>query len=585
MLEKIIFHGSIDERIRYVFFAYGRNVYNRAFYAYNKEDSVERFFSKGYGFSLDKKHLSYKGFGGSFCKYMFGVERPFKDLIKLEVKNRLVMFGATQKGPENIEFTDNISGSESYVNIFNEGNAITNYYFIVLGNEEQLDIGKRQEEILKKTGRILKRTPLVEQDTDEELLETIYKSVGDDDCLILMLKLYDGLVKELWGLMLKTDISDFEQKRLKELETRVDTYQLERIRVESAYLKEENQTLVNEYVSLLIKNFKGEQEFDKDSFDSKLKKLRLVLIRNGIPASILDNLERNFAVTAKEGHPKDVQTILNNFLETGEIEKADLIKLIFAKRDSLKARDLSFEQFFLDVGRIIDEKISKEENIKLLEGFNNIITYFDRFDATHQLITKIAFVPEFALTENHLRSLTGNYNVFEELKKKLFYQLFFEEIYKDPYLTSFGKKRIKFLENQIPLLSVDESMLVPSFFALKGFMTDEVVFYKAIKIIKDEYWEVFSLWGEKEMNMDYYMNIVEEKIKVELGSDLYISKQLWQEIFWHIKKEVFFITQILPRISDEKDRVLKEDFILNSGMDRFYIEELEKSYLSKHGTK
>jgi len=580
MLKKIIFHGQVDERVHYVFLAYGHNVHDRAFYAYNKEDGVERFFSKGFGFTLDKKRLSYKGLGGSFCKYMFGVDRPFKDLIKLEVKNRLVMFGATQKGQDIIEFTDNISGSDSYINIFNEGNAITNYYFIVLGDDDSKDIGKKQEEILKKTGRILKRTSLVEEESDEELLELIFKSLGKTDNLIIMLKLYDGLVKELWQLMLKNELTDYDQKRIKELETKVDTYQLERIRVESTYLKEENQNLVNEYVSVLINRFKGQ-----DVEDAKLQKLRLILIRNGIPASILDNLERSFAIPEKESKPKDIQSLLSNFMDTGEISKEDLLKIIFAKRDSLRSRDLSFEQYFLDVGRLIDEKVSKDGDIRLLEGFNTIITYFDRFDATHQLITKIAFVPEFSITENHLRSLTNNYIIFEELKKKLFYDLFLEEIYNDPYLTSFGRKRINFLENQIPLISMDESMLIPSYYALKGFMTDEVIFYKVIKIIKDEFWEVFSLWGEKEMEMDYYITKVEEKLKGEMGTDVYISKQLWQDIFWHIKKEVFFITQILPRISDEKEKKLKEDFIANSGMDRFYIEELEKAYLAKHGAK
>lgn len=582
MLKKIIFHGNIDERVNYVFFAYGQNVHERAFYAVNKEEGTERFFSKGFGFSLDNKRLTYKGLGGNFCKYMFGVERPFKDLIKLEVKNRLVMFGATQKSQDFIEFTDNISGYDSYINIFNEGNAIVNYYFIVVDDDDdKKEIGKKQEEILKKTGRILKRTSLVEEEKDEELLELIHRSLGKSETLIIMLKLYDGLVKELWQLMLKNDLTEWEQRRLKELEGKIDFYQLERIKVESAYLKEENQNLVNEYVSILINRFNGE-----NIEESKLQKLRLILIRNGIPASILDNLERSFAVTEKVSSTKDIQTVLANFLETGEIHNDVLIKVIYEKKNSLVSRDMSFEQYFLDMGRIIDEKVSKDGNIKLLEGFNTIITYFDRFDATYQLITKIAFVPEFSLTENHIRSLTNNYTIFESLKKKLFYELFFEDVYKDPYLTVFGRKRMNFLENQIPLISMNESMLLPTYYALKGFMTDEVIFYKIIKIIKEQYWEVFSLWGEKEMEMDYYILKVEEQLKEEMGMDTYVSKQLWQDVFWHIKKEVFFLTQILPRVlSDEKGATIKEDFIANSGMDRFYIEELEKAYLSKHGAK
>lgn len=85
--------------------------------------------------------------------------------------------------------------------------------------------------------------------------------------------------------------------------------------------------------------------------------------------------------------------------------------------------------------------------------------------------------------------------------------------------------------------------------------------------------------------MEYYTAKVTEKLSAEVGGDVYISKHLWQEIFWHIKKEVFLITQVLPKMIEEGKKELKEDFILNSGMDRFYVEEVERAYLAKHGIK
>lgn len=583
MLKKIILEGSINQRVYYTFYAYGNDVYEKVFYSHNKDEGIERFFAKGCGFTLTHKSLSYKGFGGSFCSYMFGVDRPFKDLIKLEVKNRMVMFGATQKDENIIEFTDKISGEETYLNIFSEGNAVTNYFFLVVSNREFKSSGKRQEEILRKIGKTVKRTNLTLEENDDHLLSLLYEQLAEKDSIIMLLKLYDVVVKELWHLLSKGELTSEEEKRLKFLEQKVESYQIERIKVEIAYQKAENQKLVNDYVSILIKRYL-EGKIDNED-EAKLKKLRLVLIRNGIPASILDNLERVFVKPEKETEDRDVKTILMGLMETGSISVDGLIKLLIAKKESLKVRDMNFEQFFLDVGRMVDEKASKEENFAIVESFNTIITYFDRFDTTHQLITKIAFVPESAVNENHIRSLVGNYRAFEDLQKGLFNKLFLNDIYKDPYLTFFGKKRIEFLEKQIPLISIDEGMLLPSVFALKSLMQDEVYFYKIIKIIKQEFWEVFSLWGEKDMDMDYYMGKVTEKLSEEVGGDVYISKHLWQEIFWHIKKEVFFITQVLPRMIEEGKKELKEDFIANSGMDRFYVEEIEKAYLTKHGHK
>lgn len=579
----MILEGQVNQRLKYTFYAFGNDVYEKVFYSFNKDENIERFFAKGCGFTLTQRSLVYKGYGGSFCSYMFGVERPFKDLIKLEVRNRLVMFGAKQKNDSFIEFTDEISGEDNYINIFSEGNAITNYFFLVVSNREFKSSGKRQEEILRKVGKALKRTNLLSTENDEQIVNLLYEYLGEKDAVVLLLKLYDVVVKELWELMSKVELSEEEEKRKKILESKIESYQLERIKVESAYHKEENQKLVNDYVSILIKRY--QTGFIDEEDESRLKKIRLILIRNGIPASILDNLERVFVKPEKETEDKDVKDILMKLLDTGNIDTEGLIKLLIAKKESLKIRDMNFEQFFLDVGRMVDEKASKEENFIVVESFNTIITYFDRFDTTHQLITKIAFVPESTINENHIRSLVGNYRAFEDLKKGFFNQLFLNDIFKDPYLTFFGKKRLEFLEKQIPLIAMDEGMLLPSVFALKSLMQDEVYFYKIIRIIKDEFWEVFSIWGEKDMDMEYYTAKVTERLSAEVGGDVYISKHLWQEIFWHIKKEVFLITQVLPKMIEEGKKELKEDFILNSGMDRFYVEEVERAYLAKHGIK
>lgn len=581
MLKKLILEGVINQRVNYTFYAYGEDVYSRVFYQFDRDNGIERFFSKGFGFTVYDNRIAYRGFGGSFCNYMFGVERPFKDLIKPEVKNRLIMFGATQKHPETIEFTDLISGEESYLNIFSEGNALTNYFFMVIDKKDHKNIGKRQEEILKKLGKTLKRTELVKEEKDSELVKLIYTEMKEKDILVILLKVHDILVKELWYLLAKGELSDLEQKKMKELEKKLEKYQIERVRVESIYQNEENQNMVNEYVSLLLKRSQNFSEED----ESRLKKLRLSLIRNGIPESILDGLERSITTTTFSSGIDGIKDILDGFMNTGSISDDNIIRLLMAKKRSLVNRDMSFEQTFLDAGRLIDERVSKEGNFLLMEGFNKIITYFDRFDTTYQILTKISFVPESDVTENHLRSLIGNYKIFEELQKGLFFNIFFSDLYKDPYLTNYGKKRLSFLEKQIPLIVNDETMLTPSFYALKNLMQEEIYFYKIIRIIKENFWEVFSLWGEKDIDMDYYTSKVVERLREELGEDVYIPKYLWQEVFWHIKKEVFFITQILPKIREENNLDLKEDFISNSGIDRFYAEELEKSYYSKHGIR
>jgi uncharacterized protein (TIGR04442 family) len=51
----------------------------------------------------------------------------------------------------------------------------------------------------------------------------------------------------------------------------------------------------------------------------------------------------------------------------------------------------------------------------------------------------------------------------------------------------------------------------------------------------------------------------------------------------NIKKEAVYLHNLLPRIVAEQDTVLCEDFLDNSGLDLFYVEELEREYFELNG--
>ena len=57
-----------------------------------------------------------------------------------------------------------------------------------------------------------------------------------------------------------------------------------------------------------------------------------------------------------------------------------------------------------------------------------------------------------------------------------------------------------------------------------------------------------------------------------------ISLSLVQRVILDLKKEAFYVNQFFPQILSARNGVLREDFIQNSGLDRFYVEELERDY-------
>ncbi len=57
-----------------------------------------------------------------------------------------------------------------------------------------------------------------------------------------------------------------------------------------------------------------------------------------------------------------------------------------------------------------------------------------------------------------------------------------------------------------------------------------------------------------------------------------IPEALFREIIHAIRKEAVYLHNILPQIITEKNSTLRDDFLENSGLDRFYVEELEREY-------
>ena len=76
--------------------------------------------------------------------------------------------------------------------------------------------------------------------------------------------------------------------------------------------------------------------------------------------------------------------------------------------------------------------------------------------------------------------------------------------------------------------------------------------------------------------------VVEElKTKKRISAD--IPDHLFNETIFTIKKEAMYLHSLLPQIIAERNVGLREDFLENSGLDRFYVEELERAYYEKNG--
>lgn len=588
MFQEIRLHGHINESIEYYATAVARDAFQRCFYE-SGEDTL-RLFSPGNELLLTSDTLEHRGNGGTFCEYMFGVDMPLPDLAKADVRNRLVLFGASYNNDNSLAFSNRTDGSQSYERIFFEGNAVCNYFFFLTGSLSG-SLKDQQEELLRLLGKQLKRSRAVGGGDETLLGEEIFSMLGHRSSLYLVRLVnknhqqYHEHFTRLYHTY-KT-IPDEELDRLQEIADRlgIDRYQQERMRIDIMYKHPDNRRIVDEYKNILI-DCHSSGTISKEE-NARLTRLKTLSVRNKIPAALfytLDEMLKTDKLVEKgeQDYLALTRQILSGiFLHEQQIDASinrdDLIKLLYAKLEASENRDHTFEQLLLDTGRVCDEKIRDGADIKLLENFSYIITYFDRFDNASAQINHLAFMENIRMTEENVRSLLGARKEFDSQKRGLFNDLFFARLLGNPYLGHFGRKKISLLRRGLEEIETDRKSIDDVVEAINRTTDEENLYRQLLAHVKERIRHFYSRYSTKAEQEELRSEITEELHNKGLLEDD-IPPALFRDVILNIKKEAMYLHNLLPRIIADHDKALREDFLKNSGLDRFYLEELEREY-------
>jgi uncharacterized protein (TIGR04442 family) len=254
-----------------------------------------------------------------------------------------------------------------------------------------------------------------------------------------------------------------------------------------------------------------------------------------------------------------------------------MLKLLYAKKKAAENRDHTFEEMLLDASKACDEKIRDGADISLLEGFSYIITYFDRYDSTSSIINQLAFMENIRTSEDMLRSLLGNKAEFGLLKASLFEELFISGILENKYLGNYGRKKVINLIRGLRL--IEEKRLATSALMekLNEINEEERIFQTVLEHVRERIRNFYSKYTSK-ADQNILKREVGEELRHKKLLDRDLLDDLFNEVVLTIKKEAIYIHNLLPTIIAGKDTALREDFLENSGLDRFYVEELEREY-------
>lgn len=599
MIQDIRLHGQVTDTIEYFATVSGHDVTHRFFYETGSpnEDVLIRFFSPGNEFIIGREAVSYKGNGGSFCEYMFGVNQPIKDMIKKEVINRLVMYGAIyEPNLDHLYFTEQTSGTETYEEVFLHGSALTNYYFFV-HDPSHKEIKKQQEFLLKAIGKKIKHSRAIAQGNDLEILREIFDVLNRPGLVIFLFKMihtgnrhYYNTYKQFYH-----ESKGINPKEYIVLEKLAKTYQIskyqqERIKIDVVYKHPDNKRLIDEYKDILVEISRNPKMTSSDI--ARLNRLRTLSVRQNVPMEIFLTLDELF-LKGKKIEPIDEPEYLSATREileglflkshTGDIvvSKEDLTTLLRAKLEALEKRDFSFEGLLLEIGKTCDEHAKSKKDARLLEQFGYIITFFDRCDATYTTLNQIVFMDNVEINEKMLRTIYNNKRIFDGLSVKLFKEIFVDKVLKDRYLTEFGRRKIYALfhglkeieEGNLSLLDVVEQITD---------INHEILLYNMLRqSVKKKSQRQVSNLNDPSVRQQLRRELTEEMIAKRL-----IVKEIPDHVFQKVVRDFYqesvYLHQILPKMLEDPSSPLRESFLKESGLDRYYVEELENEYFDRH---
>ena len=601
MFRDIRLHGYANDQIEFYAITAGSEAYNRYFFHHTDQADADeiRFFSPGNEFLIGRDGISHRGNGGSFCEYMFGVAQPIADLAKEEVSNRLVVYGTHyDHRTGTLRFSNHTDGKLSYEKIFFDGNAIFNYFFALTGADFSDLLQEQQERIVKLLGKALKRSPAVGEEHDNLIIREILHIIDEPNAHLFLFKLinirhreYSDAFRTLYFDNKKITDSDFQMLAVLAERYGIDRYQQERIRIDVMYKHPDNRRIVDEYKNILIAcNRKG--EINKLE-NARLTRLKTLSVRNKIPGALFYTLDEMLKKDKKlvdleeSNYISETRQILEGmFLSERQIESQidaeDMLKLLFAKKQAAENRDHAFEEMLLDASKVCDEKIRDGADISLLEGYSYIITYFDRYDAASSAINRLAFMENMRISEEMIRSLLGNKSAFDLLAPQLFRELFLSGIFEDKYLGTYGRKKVTHLAAGLKLIEENRLTTTGLLEQLLQIDGDEQLHLTLLEHIKDRIRNFYSEYATQNDQDALKRELTEELThrKVIKGE---IPPHLFQEAILTIKKEAIYIHNLLPQIISEKNCSLREDFLENSGLDRFYVEELEREFFELNG--
>jgi uncharacterized protein (TIGR04442 family) len=180
-----------------------------------------------------------------------------------------------------------------------------------------------------------------------------------------------------------------------------------------------------------------------------------------------------------------------------------------------------------------------------------------------------------------LRGLLEHRVAFENLQPGCFDELFVQELFENPYLGKFGRVKMQLLQEGLAAVQRGQQDVEELLARLLDVDREERMFLMVLELVRHRIRHFYSSYGTRAEQDALWREVLEElKARKKLEAEL--PEQLFKDTIAVIQKEAVYLQSLLPTIIAEKNVALREDFLQNAGLDRFYVEELEREYYEQH---
>jgi len=269
-----------------------------------------------------------------------------------------------------------------------------------------------------------------------------------------------------------------------------------------------------------------------------------------------------------------------------------LKQLLCARKRSMATGERSIDALLFDLGKLLDEQIRDGAPVSVKKRFLLLTDYFHKLESAAGHLNHLAFMGCNQLDVEQLVELKQDMDLFNNFDPGFFNRLFVDDLLKSSLLDSYGRRKVKELVDGLAGINTikmqKSDMKVFDLQAVQGIITrlqqlenEERLFMVLAEIVAEQ-----SKQNLAAMSTPQGREVIQRVTTIELRKrhaiEGEIPESLFQKAFELVKLEAIYSNAILPQVI-RGNKALRQDFIKKSGLDLFYIEDLESQYCDRNG--